>query len=169
MVRADCRQAFGPTKPIHEAAGEFGRCPKPDLECTGSAIDAELSQSKLFETEALNREHVETAACAREHIFEYDHFNLHHAVKRRGDNFLYTDDGGITRERMKRTRRLKFFLTQGYHGTEMWSGQPGETVPLSHTVETCRRILDGEFAEVPEKAWYMMGRMESILARTIED
>jgi F-type H+-transporting ATPase subunit beta len=75
------------------------------------------------------------------------------------------DDGGVTAERMKRTRRLCLFLTQSYHGTEMWTGKPGEAIPLAHTVETCRRILDGEYDDVPEKAFYLSGRMEGILER----
>jgi F-type H+-transporting ATPase subunit beta len=130
------------------------------------AVDWELSRSDLLEDGTFDVSHVETVREVRQRLYEYNHFNLHAARKKQGEHFLYMDDGGVTVERMKRTRRLSLFLTQSYHGTEMWTGQPGATVPLSHTVVTCQRILDGEYDDVPEKAWYAMGRMEGILERS---
>lgn len=135
------------------------------------AVDVEHSRSCLFDENVFDPAHMATVRDCRQLILRCDRYNLHNAVKTLGKHFMATDDGGVSLSRVERARRLRFFLTQGYHGTEMWTGRPGETVPLSHTVETCQRILDGEYADVPEKAWYMMGRMESILerARTIED
>ena len=45
----------------------------------------------------------------------------------------------------------------------MWTDKPGSTVPLTHTVQTCREIMDGKYDDVPEKAFYLMGPMEWIL------
>ena len=33
-----------------------------------------------------------------------------------------------------RTRRLDVFLTQAFHGTEIWMGEPGETVSLAESL-----------------------------------
>jgi F-type H+-transporting ATPase subunit beta len=134
------------------------------------AIDRQLSRSVLLEDDTFGQTHIDTVNTVRRRFFEFSQFNLAPSFKKLGESFLYWDDGGVTVERMKRTRRLQLFLTQTYHGNEMWTGKPGVAVPLSHTVETCRRILDGEFDDVPEKAFHMMGRMEGILERSkIED
>jgi F-type H+-transporting ATPase subunit beta len=61
---------------------------------------------------------------------------------------------------MTRSRRLDQFLTQPFHMTELWQGEPGETVPLSESLDGCRRILDGELDDVPEDAFYMIGAVE---------
>jgi RNA polymerase sigma factor (sigma-70 family) len=134
------------------------------------AIDWEYSRSSLLEDGTLSQSHVDTVREVQRRGYEYTHFNLGAARKKHGESFMYMSDGGVTVQRMRRTRRLGLFLTQSYHGTEMWTGKPGVTVPLSHTVETCRDILDGKYDEVPERAFYAMGRMEGVLERSrIED
>ena len=60
------------------------------------------------------------------------------------------------------------FLPQSYHGTEIWTNKMGETVPLANTVDTCRRILNGEFDDTPLDVWYMMGGLEGIQWRIAE-
>lgn len=127
------------------------------------AIDDELSRSCLLEDGTFGQDHLDTVAEVRNLFYQYTHFNLKSVAE--GKATLYMSDGNVTTERMKRTRRLRMFLTQGYHGTEMWTNKPGETVPLAHTVETCREILDGKYDDVPLKAMYMGGRVERMLER----
>ena len=131
------------------------------------ATDGQLSRSALLKDDTFDQTHIDTINTVRRRLFEYYQFNLAPSFKKLGESFLYMNDGGVTVERIKRTRLVQLFLTQGYHGCgEMWTGKPGVAVPLSHTVETCRRILDGEFDDLSEKAWFMMGRMEGILERS---
>jgi len=129
------------------------------------AIDPMLSRSALFNSRVFARDHENIVAAARRYFFRYYNCNLYAANKKRGKDCVYLDDGGESARVVTRTRRLDLFLTQSVHGTEMWTGKPGTTIPLAHTVETCRRILVGEYDDVAEEAWYMMGRMEDILEK----
>ncbi len=56
-----------------------------------------------------------------------------------------------------RARRLERFLTQPFYTTEQFSGIPGKLVSLKDALEGCERILEDEFADVPESALYMIG------------
>ena len=69
-------------------------------------------------------------------------------------------DQAATEQLILRSRRLDSFLTQPYHGTELWIGEPGETVAMADTVEGARQILDGQHDEVPEGAFYNIGPID---------
>jgi len=127
------------------------------------AVDDEHCRSNLFDDDTFSQANRDTVAEVRRRFYEYRHFNLDSIAKGKGE--LYLDDGGVTEVRMKRARRIRMFLTQSYHGTEIWTNKMGETVPLANTVATCRRILDGEFDETPLDMWYMAGGSEGILKR----
>ena len=129
------------------------------------AIDPVLSQSALLRTRAFDQGHKDLVADVRRHFFRHYNCNLYATYKKHGSSCIYLDDGGETVRAITRTRRLDLFLTQAYHGTEMWVGRPGSTVPLAHTVDTCRKILNGEYDDIAEEAWNMMGMMEDILER----
>jgi F-type H+-transporting ATPase subunit beta len=58
---------------------------------------------------------------------------------------------------VNRARRLERFLTQPFYATEQFSGTPGKTVSLLDTLDGCERILQDEFARLPEEALYMIG------------
>ena len=50
-------------------------------------------------------------------------------------------------------------------GGEGFTGTPGETVKLEHTVRGFKEILDGKHDELPEQAFYMVGTIEQAVAR----
>jgi F0F1-type ATP synthase beta subunit len=49
------------------------------------------------------------------------------------------------REILLCAERLEWFFTQPFHTTAEHTGKPGVTVPVSATLDGCRRILAGEF------------------------
>ena len=63
---------------------------------------------------------------------------------------------------VNKARRLERFLTQPFYTTEQYTGQTGKRVSLQQTIEGCERILAGEFADVGEKAFYMIGAIDEI-------
>lgn len=65
----------------------------------------------------------------------------------------------------RRARRLDAFLTQPYHGTEVWMGVPGETVSLADALEGCRQILDGEHDDVEERGFGFVGTVEQAVEK----
>ena len=43
---------------------------------------------------------------------------------------------------------------------EVFTGTPGQYVPVRETVRGCREILDGMHDDLPEQAFYMVGAIE---------
>jgi len=75
------------------------------------------------------------------------------------------DDQAVAEELFGRSRRLDLFLTQPYHGTELWIGEPGETVGMAETVEAARQIIDGEHDGVPAAAFQNVGTIDQALEK----
>ena len=59
-----------------------------------------------------------------------------------------------------RARRIQRFLSQPMHVAEVFSGIPGAYVPVDHTVESFRAIIDGEVDDLPEAAFFMVGTLD---------
>ena len=59
-----------------------------------------------------------------------------------------------------RARRLERFLTQPFFTTEQFSGIKGKVVSLSDAIDGCERILNDEFKDYPESAFYMIGSID---------
>jgi F-type H+-transporting ATPase subunit beta len=59
-----------------------------------------------------------------------------------------------------RARRLERFFTQPFFSTEQFTGLPGTMVDLQDTIAGCERILGDEFSDYPEKALYMIGKID---------
>jgi F-type H+-transporting ATPase subunit beta len=58
-----------------------------------------------------------------------------------------------------RARRLQNFLTQPFFTAELYTGKPGQYVPLEATLAGCERIMAGEGDARPEEATYMIGAL----------
>jgi len=66
------------------------------------------------------------------------------------------------RATVSKARRLERFLTQPFFSTEQFTGHPGRLVPLEQTLDGAERILSGEFAERPERDFYMIGSLDDL-------
>ena len=64
------------------------------------------------------------------------------------------------RNLVDRARRLERFLTQPFFTTEQFSGLAGNDVSLEDALSGCERILAGEFKDLPESAFYMVGTID---------
>jgi len=61
-----------------------------------------------------------------------------------------------------RARRLERFLTQPFFVTEQFTGRVGKMVEPADALDGCERILNDEFAEVPEGKLYMIGTADEV-------
>jgi len=66
---------------------------------------------------------------------------------------------------VNRARRLERFLTQPFITTEQFSGMEGRTVSLEDALSGCERILKDEFKDLPEKLFYMIGKVEEAIEK----
>jgi len=58
-----------------------------------------------------------------------------------------------------RARRLQNFLTQPFFTAELYTGKPGQYVPLEATLTGCEEILAGRCDQQAEEAFYMIGAL----------
>jgi len=59
-----------------------------------------------------------------------------------------------------RARRLERFLTQPFFATEQFTSLKGKLVSLEDALDGCERILRDEFNDYPERALYMIGKID---------
>jgi len=118
------------------------------------AIDPLQSNSKMLTASIVGARHYRVAREARRVLAEYE--ELKDIIAMLGLEELSRRD----RTTVNRARRLERFLTQPFITTEHFTGQPGRTVPLEHTLDGCDRILSGELDDTPEGALYMIGGLD---------
>lgn len=66
------------------------------------------------------------------------------------------------RKTVDRARRLDRFLTQPFFATEKFTGLPGKNVPLKDSLDGCERILNDDFKDYTESAFYMIGDITEV-------
>ena len=115
------------------------------------AIDPLLSGSKMATPGIVGERHYKLAQGIRSTLAQYA--DLKDIIAMLGLEQLSVADRAI----VARARRLERFLTQPFYTTEQFSGIPGKLVSLADALDGCERILNDEFADVPESALYMIG------------
>jgi F-type H+-transporting ATPase subunit beta len=115
------------------------------------AIDPLRSGSKMVTPQVVGARHYHIAQEIRKTLAGYE--ELRDIIAMLGLEELSHDD----RSTVHRARRLERFLTQPFFVTEQFTSQPGKLVKLEETLDGCERILNDEFANVPEQALYMIG------------
>merc|ERR1711902_157988 len=64
-----------------------------------------------------------------------------------------------------RSRKMEKFTSQPFKVAEVFTGLPGSFVPLTDTIQGFRDIMDGNYDDTPELAFYMIGGTEEITAK----
>ena len=115
------------------------------------AIDPLQSNSKMATPGIVGERHYALAQQIRSTLAQYA--DLKDIIAMLGLEQLSAAD----RATVARARRLERFLTQPFFTTEQFSGIKGKLVSLKDALDGCERILNDEFADVPESALYMIG------------
>ncbi len=66
---------------------------------------------------------------------------------------------------VSRARKIQRFLSQPFHVAEVFTGSPGVFVNLEDTIRSFKGIVAGEYDELPESAFYMVGTIEEAVAK----
>jgi len=120
------------------------------------AIDPLQSRSKMLSPHIVGEEHYRVAREIRKTLAEYE--ELKDIIAMLGLEELSQDD----QKTVHRARRLERYLTQPFFTTEEFTGHKGKAVSLDDALDGCRRILEDEFSEYPERALYMIGGIKEI-------
>jgi len=72
------------------------------------------------------------------------------------------------KQAVARARKIQRFLSQPFFVAEVFTGSPGKYVSLKETLASFKAILDGEYDNVPEQAFYMVGGIEEVAEKAKE-
>ena len=64
-----------------------------------------------------------------------------------------------------RARKIQRFLSQPFHVAEVFTGTPGVLVSLEDTIKGFKGIVAGDYDDLPEAAFYMVGTIEEAVAK----
>lgn len=118
------------------------------------AIDPLQSNSKMATPGVVGERHYALAQEIRKTLAQYA--ELKDIIAMLGLEQLSTED----RKVVARARRLERFLTQPFFTTEQFTNIKGKSVRLKDALDGCELILNDELADLPESAFYMIGKIE---------
>jgi F-type H+-transporting ATPase subunit beta len=120
------------------------------------AVDPLASTSTILTPGVVGQEHYDTAQEAKRVLQRYR--DLQDIIAILGIDEL-SDEDKLT---VARARKVQRFFSQPFSVAEVFTGVEGKYVPIAETVKSVRRILDGEFDDVPEQDFFMKGSADEL-------
>jgi F-type H+/Na+-transporting ATPase subunit beta len=118
------------------------------------AMDPLASSSRMLDPLVVGQEHYDVAQGVLNTLQRYK--DLQDIIAILGIDELSDDD----KTAVSRARKLQRFLTQPMFVAEVFTGTPGQYVPIAETVRGAKEILEGKHDELSEQAFYMIGNIE---------
>jgi len=118
------------------------------------AIDPLQSNSKGLDPAIVGEKHYKVARAIQTTLQRYK--ELQDIIAILGMEELSPEDKTV----VNRAKRIQKFLTQPLFTAEFASGLAGRYVPKDKAVDDFERILAGEYDDLPEQAFYMVGTLE---------
>ena len=126
------------------------------------AVDPLDSTSRILDANTVGQKHYDTARAVQRTLQAYK--SLQEIIAILGMDELSEDD----KLTVTRARKIQRFLSQPFHVAEVFTGKPGKFVQLEDTVKSFAAIVNGEYDDLPESAFYMVGSIEEVVARAKE-
>jgi F-type H+/Na+-transporting ATPase subunit beta len=126
------------------------------------AVDPLDSTSRILDASYLGDEHYNTSRQVQMILQKYK--DLQDIIAILGMDELSEED----KLTVTRARRIQRFLSQPFHVAEVFTGTPGKYVKIEDTIRGFKGIVDGEFDDLPEQAFYMVGNIEEAQERAAE-
>ncbi len=123
------------------------------------AIDPLQSISRLLDEGLVSPTHRSVAQQIRQLLQRY--YELRKLVEARSEDSLSAQD----RQTFRRGQRIEQFLTQPFVVAEPYTDIPGEYVSLDETIKNFEALLSGQYDDVPEQHFWMVGTIEQALAK----
>lgn len=118
------------------------------------AVDPLDSTSRILDPKVIGDEHYVVARRVQMVLQRYK--ELQDIIAILGMEELSEDD----KLTVSRARKIQRFLSQPFHVAEAFTGRPGKYVKLADTIKGFKAIVDGNYDDMPEQAFYMMGTIE---------
>jgi len=121
------------------------------------AVDPLDSTSRILDPRIVGEEHYSVAREVQQILQRYK--DLQDIIAILGMDELSEDDKLI----VSRARKVQRFLSQPFFVAEQFTGTPGKYVKLEDTVRGFKEIVEGQYDDLPEQAFYMVGTIEEAL------
>ena len=123
------------------------------------AVDPLASSSRILDPRVVGYEHYDVAQRVQEILQRYR--DLREIIAILGLDELSDEDKII----VSRARRMQLFLTQPFHVGEGFTGIPGEYVKIEDTVRSFKGLVEGDYDDLPEQAFYMVGSIDQAVEK----
>ena len=118
------------------------------------AVDPLDSTSRSLDPRIVGEEHYQVAREVQRILQTYK--SLQDIIAILGMDELSEEDKLV----VARARKIQRFLSQPFHVAEVFTGTPGVFVKLEDTIRGFDGIVKGEYDDLPESAFYMVGTIE---------
>ena len=118
------------------------------------AVDPLDSTSRIMEPQTVGEEHYAVARQVQETLQRYK--GLQDIIAILGMDELSEEDKLV----VARARKIQRFLSQPFFVAEVFTGSPGKLVSLEDTISGFKAICNGDYDDLPEAAFYMVGNIE---------
>lgn len=123
------------------------------------AIDPLDSSSRQLDPQVIGNEHYDVARGVQNVLQRYS--ELKDIIAILGMDELSEEDKMV----VQRARKIERFLSQPFHVAEIFTGSPGKYVSLKDTIKGFQGILAGDYDDLPEQAFYMVGTIEEAVEK----
>ena len=123
------------------------------------AVDPLDSNSRILDPRIIGEEHYNVARDVQRILQTYK--SLQDIIAILGMDELSEDDKLV----VARARKIQRFLSQPFHVAEVFTGTPGTLVSLEDTIKAFKGICAGEYDDLPEQAFYMVGTIDEAIAK----
>jgi F-type H+-transporting ATPase subunit beta len=123
------------------------------------AVDPLDSTSRQLDPLVIGQEHYDIARQVQGVLQRYK--ELKDIIAILGMDELSEEDKQV----VTRARKIQRFLSQPFFVAEVFTGSPGKYVSLKDTISGFKGILEGQYDDLPEQAFYMVGGMDEAIEK----
>jgi len=126
------------------------------------AVDPLDSTSRILDPHIVGEEHYQIAREVQQILQKNK--DLQDIIAILGMEELSDEDRIV----VNRARRIQRFLSQPFFVAEAFTGTPGKYVRVEETIRGFKGIVEGEYDDLPEQAFYMTGTIDEVIAKAEE-
>ncbi|HQP36900.1 MAG TPA: F0F1 ATP synthase subunit beta [Polyangiaceae bacterium] len=123
------------------------------------AVDPLDSTSTMLDPQILGERHYRIARKVQQTLQKYK--DLQDIIAILGMDELSEEDKLV----VARARRIQRFLSQPFFVAAQFTGFAGKFVPLNETIDGFEQIVNGEYDDLPEQAFWMCGNIDDVKAK----
>ncbi|MCH2264273.1 MAG: F0F1 ATP synthase subunit beta [SAR86 cluster bacterium] len=123
------------------------------------AVDPLDSNSRQLEPGIVGQEHYDVANSVLRVLNRYK--ELKDIIAILGMDELSEED----KLTVTRARKIERFLSQPFFVAEVFTNMPGKYVPLAETIRGFKGIVEGEYDELPEQVFLMVGGIDEVVEK----